>query len=147
MTFSYSCTRLLILSTKRTIQLLQLRTTGHVVAPQWTEEEVLLFKMTWRTVPTTLLLCWMIDRVVSIDAAVAPHRESRHPVHGNLTTRVPFTREASATGRSNGPQPGRGQLYLTVPRSVSSRRPSQLRPYGLEHPSHAAAPATSEASS
>lgn len=39
-------------------------------------------------------------------------------------TRVAFSREASATGRPDGPDPGQGQLYLTVPRSVSSRRPS-----------------------
>lgn len=42
-----------------------------------------------------------------------------------FTTRVAFSREASATGRGDGPDPGQGQLYLTVPRSVSSRRPSQ----------------------
>lgn len=41
-----------------------------------------------------------------------------------FTTRVAFSREASATGRGDGPDPGQGQLYLTVPRSVSSRRPS-----------------------
>lgn len=68
MTSLSSCSILVIWSAERTIQSLQLRNPGHVAAPQRTEEEVLLFKMSRCTVSTTVLLSWMIDRVVSISA-------------------------------------------------------------------------------